>query len=234
MCSWIWGVIAQIGAGLEGDNVLDAEGCVVCPGFVDIHVHLREPGFESKETIATGSRAAARGGYTSVVVMPNTSPPIDNGGMVELHNRRARETACIKVWPAAAATKGRAGAEMTEMAALKATGAVAVTDDGSDIASSWVMRRVLEYAHMVGFTYLAHAEDASLMDGGAMNEGFHSTRLGLPGMPKAMEEIAIDRVIRLAELAGAKVHICHVSTAEGVVYCALAPRPRPQGPCRDV
>ncbi|HQE84193.1 MAG TPA: amidohydrolase family protein, partial [Candidatus Hydrogenedentes bacterium] len=110
--------IARIGKDLSGDELFDASGCVVCPGLVDIHVHFREPGFESKETIASGSRAAAHGGFTSVVTMPNTQPPIDNGGMVEFVNRRARETACIKIWPAAAATKGRAGAEMTEMAEL--------------------------------------------------------------------------------------------------------------------
>lgn len=208
--------VAGIGRELSGDAEIDASGCVVCPGLVDIHVHFREPGFESKETIATGSRAAARGGFTSVVTMPNTAPPIDNGGMVEQHNRSARETACIKVWPAAAATKGRAGAEMTEMADLKAAGAAAVTDDGNDIQSSWVLRRVLEYANMVGLTYLTHAEDHSLMEGGAMNEGYNATRLGLPGLPRAMEEIAIDRATRLAELAGARIHICHVSTAGGV------------------
>jgi len=210
------GQVVAIGKNLRGDESFDVAGCIVCPGFVDLHVHFREPGFESKETIATGSRAAARGGFTSVVTMPNTNPPIDNGGMVELQNRRSRETACIKVWPAAAATKGRAGLEMTEMADLKDAGAVAITDDGNDIASSWVMRRVLEYANMVDLVYLAHCEDASLMEGGAMNEGYTSTRLGLPGLPREMEEIAIDRVIRLGRLAGAHVHICHVSTVEGV------------------
>lgn len=217
------GRIAAVGQGLEGGGgaVIDADGLIVCPGLVDIHVHFREPGFESKETIATGSQAAAKGGFTTVVTMPNTNPPIDNGGMVELHNRRARETACMKVLPAACATKGRSGSEMTEMADLKATGAVAVTDDGSDIPSSWVLRRVLEYADMVGLTYLTHAEDHTLMEDGAMNEGFNATRLGLPGMPKAMEEIAIDRAVRLAELAGhdahgARIHICHISTEGGV------------------
>ena len=208
--------IARIGHRLNGGDVIDAKGCVVCPGLVDIHVHFREPGYESKETIASGSRAAAHGGFTSVVPMPNTNPPIDNAGMVEFVIRRARETACIKIWPSACATKERAGKEMTEMAELRDVGAVAVTDDGSDIASSWVARHVLEYAAMCGLTYLAHCEDASLVEGGVMNEGFISTKLGLPGMPKAMEEIMIDRNLRLAALTGAKIHIQHVTSAEGI------------------
>ena len=208
--------VSKIGKGLKGDETIDAAGCVVCPGLVDIHVHFREPGFESKETIATGSRAAAHGGFTSVVTMANTRPTIDNAGMVEFVHRRARETACIKIWPAACATKGMEGVEMTEMAELKAVGAVAVTDDGKDIQNSWVMRRVLEYANMCGLVYMAHCEDATLMDGGAMNEGYNSTRLGIPACPKAMEEIMIDRNIRLAELTGAKIHIQHVTSAEGV------------------
>ncbi|MGI6459189.1 MAG: dihydroorotase [Candidatus Hydrogenedentales bacterium] len=208
--------IARIDTDLRGSEAIDATGCIVCPGLVDIHVHFREPGFESKETIATGSLAAARGGFTSVVTMPNTEPPIDNGGMVEFINRRARETACIKIWPAAAATKDRAGAEMTEMAELKAVGAVAVTDDGNDIPSSWVLRRCLEYADMCGLTYLGHCEDTSLIQNGAMNAGLNSTKLGLAGMPKAMEEIAVTRLVRLAEMTGAKVHVCHVSSAGSV------------------
>jgi dihydroorotase len=208
--------VTKIGKGLKGDETIDASGCVVCPGLVDIHVHFREPGFESKETIASGSRAAAHGGFTSVVTMANTRPTIDNAGMIEFVNRRARETACIKIWPAACATKGMEGVEMTEMAELKSVGAVAVTDDGKDIQSSWVMRRVLEYANMCGFVYMAHCEDATLMDDGAMNEGYNSTRLGIPACPKAMEEIMIDRNIRLAELTGARIHIQHVTSAEGV------------------
>jgi len=208
--------VKQIGKDQSADELLDAAGCVVCPGLVDIHVHFREPGYEFKETIKTGSRAAAHGGFTSVVTMPNTNPPIDNAGMVEFTLRRAREVACIKIHPAACATKGREGRQMTEMAELKAVGAVAVTDDGADIESSWVMRRVLEYANMCRLTYLAHCEDASLADGGVMNEGFNSTKLGLPGLPKAMEEIMIDRNIRLAALTGAKIHIQHVTTAGGI------------------
>lgn len=210
------GRVAEIGEGLEGVETVDAAGCICAPGFVDLHVHFREPGNESKETIATGSRAAARGGYTSVVTMPNTNPPIDDAGTLDFVIRRAQETACIRVWPTACATKERAGKEMTEMAELKAVGAVAVTDDGSDIASSWVMRRVLEYADMCGLTFLAHCEDSSLVSDGVMNEGFNSTCLGMPGMPRAMEEIMVERNIRLAAMTGAKIHIQHVTTADCV------------------
>ena len=208
--------VAKIGADLSGDETIDATGCIVCPGLVDIHVHFREPGFESKETIASGSRAAAAGGFTTVVTMANTDPRIDNAGMVEFVNRRARETACIRIRPAATATKGMLGQEITEMGELKAVGAVAVTDDGQDIPSSGVMRRVLEYARMVDLPYMAHCEDHSLMQGGAMNEGYNATRLGVPGLPKAMEEIMIERNARLAELTGAQIHIQHITTAGGV------------------
>lgn len=208
--------ITRIGENLRGKDNIDAAGCIVAPGFVDLHVHFREPGFESKETIATGSCAAANGGFTSVVTMPNTNPAIDEAGTLELVIRRAKESACVRVWPSACATKERAGKEMTEMAELKATGAVAVTDDGSDIPSSWVMRRVLEYADMCGLTFLAHCEDGSLVSDGVMNEGFNSTCLGMPGMPRAMEEIMVERNIRLAAMAGAKIHIQHVTTAGSV------------------
>jgi len=208
--------IARIGENLRGNDNVDASGCIVAPGLVDLHVHFREPGFESKETIATGSCAAAHGGFTSVVTMPNTNPAIDDAGTLELVIRRAKESACVRVWPSACATKERAGKEMTEMAELKATGAVAVTDDGSDIPSSWVMRRVLEYADMCGLTFLAHCEDGSLVSDGVMNEGFNSTCLGMPGMPRAMEEIMVERNIRLAAMAGAKIHIQHVTTAGSV------------------
>lgn len=210
------GGIVKIGRGLKGDDVLDATGCVVCPGFVDIHCHFREPGAESKETIASGSQAAARGGVTTVVTMANTNPAIDNAGLVELVIRRAREEACIRVLPAACATKGLGGSEITEMADLKNAGAVAVTDDGRDVSSSALMRHALEYANMVGIPFLSHCEDELLAEGGAMNEGYTATLMGIPGIPKAAEEIRIDRNIRLAELAGAHIHIQHVSTAAGV------------------
>ncbi len=210
------GKVVTIAKDLSGDKTIDATGLTVCPGLVDIHVHFREPGFEAKETIESGSRAAARGGFTSVVTMANTNPTIDNAGMVEFANRRARETACIKVLPSACATKGMKGEELTEMAELKSVGAVAVTDDGVDIPSSAIMRRVFEYADMCGLVYMAHCEDHSLAKGGAMNEGYNSTRLGIPGIPKAVEEIMIERNARLAELTGAALHVQHITTADGV------------------
>lgn len=210
------GKIREIGRSLRADETLDLTGLVVCPGLVDIQVHFREPGFESKETIATGSRAAAAGGVTSVVMMPNTNPPIDNSGILELVSRRAAATACVQVYSTACATKGRKGEEITEMADLKTAGAVAVTDDGSDIPSSAVMRRVLEYASMVGLPYLAHCQDEALCEGGAMNEGYTATRLGIPGIPREAEDIRVDRNIRLAMLAGAHIHIQHISTAGAV------------------
>lgn len=214
------GAIAAIGGNLssaaDAAERIDAAGLVVCPGLVDIHVHFREPGFESKETIESGSRAAARGGFTTVVTMANTEPRIDNAGMVEFVTRRARESAVIHIRPAACATKGMLGKELTEMAELREAGAVAVTDDGLDIADSGVMRRVLAYARMVGLPYFAHCEDEALAHGGAMNEGYTATSLGIPGIPKCAEEIRIDRNIRLAELTGAHIHIQHVTTAEGV------------------
>lgn len=208
--------ILEIGNDLTGDKTIDATGCVVAPGLVDIHCHFREPGYESKETIASGSRAAAKGGFTTVVTMGNTNPPIDNAGLVELIIKRAREEACIRVRPAACATKAMKSEEITEMADLKEAGAIAVTDDGKDIASSRVMRYALEYANMVGVPFLSHCEDDQLAEGGVMNEGYMATLMGLPGIPKTAEEVRIDRNIRLAELAGAHIHIQHVSTAAGV------------------
>ena len=209
--------ITKIGKDLSGDETIDATDCIVCPGLVDIHVHFREPGFESKETIESGSRCAAAGGFTTVVTMANTNPTIDSAGMVEFVNRRARETAVIKIRPGACATKGMQGEEITEMAELKEVGVVAITDDGKDIQSSHVMRKVMEYAKMVDLPYMAHCEDHSLLvNGGAMNEGYNSTRLGIPGIPKAAEEIMIERNARLAELTGAHLHVQHITTADGV------------------
>lgn len=210
------GVVREIGTGLSGDETVDAEGLLVSPGFVELHAHFREPGFESKETIASGARSAAHGGYTTVVTMANTDPCIDNAGMVEFVNRRARETAAVRIRPAASATKRMAGQEITEMAELRVVGAVAVTDNGAPIERSWVMRRALEYARMVNLPFLAHCEDTTLAEAGHINEGRVATRLGLPGLPREMEEIMIERNCRLAVLTGARLHVQHVSTRGGV------------------
>ncbi len=215
-------LVLEIGNDLNGDDTIDATGCIVAPGLVDIHCHFREPGYESKETIASGSRAAAKGGFTTVVTMGNTNPPIDNAGLVELIIKRAREEACIRVRPAACATKGLKSEEITEMADLKDAGAIAVTDDGKDIASSRVMRYALEYANMVGMPFLSHCEDEQLAEGGVMNEGYMATLMGLPGIPKAAEEVRIDRNIRLAELAGAHIHIQHVSNYRSLLFIERA------------
>lgn len=216
------GLVTAIGENLAGDETIDASGLVVAPGLVDIHVHFREPGQESKEDIGSGSRAAAAGGFTTVVQMANTRPPIDDAGKVEFVLRRARETASIRVYPTATATKGMEGVEMTEMAELKRVGAVAVTDDGKDIESSLVLRRVLEYANMCGLLYMAHCEDMVLADGGSINEGFTATRLGIPAIPAAAEEIRIERNARLAEITGARIHIQHVTSKVGVEICRAA------------
>jgi len=212
------GMVAAIGSGLSAGEgpVLDATGLVVAPGLVDARAHLCEPGNESKETMATGSRAAAAGGFTTVVAMADTDPPIDNAGMVELVLRRARETAAVRVLVAACATKGMRGQELTEMAELKDAGVVYVTDNRQDIESAGVLRHVLEYANMVGLPFVSHCEDPSLSCEGHMHEGYFSTLLGIPAIPREAEEIRIDRNIRLAAMTGAHIHIQHVSTRGGV------------------
>lgn len=212
------GRIAAVEKGIDAPGVetLDAAGLVVCPGLVDARVHLCEPGHESRETLATGSAAAAAGGFTSVIALADTTPPIDNAGMVELVLRRARETACIKVHTAACATKGMKGEELTEMAELREAGVVYVTENRQDIENTGLLRRVLEYAGMVGLPYVAHCEDPQLSGEGHMHEGYQSTVLGIPAMPREAEETRIDRNIRIAEMTGAHIHIQHVSSRGGV------------------
>jgi dihydroorotase len=206
---------AAAGITREADLTLDLAGKVVAPGFGDLHVHLREPGDEDAETIASGCRAAAAGGFTRIACMPNTRPPLDNRGQIEYVLRQAA-AAQARVFPVAAATRARAGRELTEMRELQAAGAVAVSDDGSPIEDSRMMRRVLEYAHTWNLPVITHAEDRALAAGGVMNEGYWSTVLGLPGAPAAAEGIAVARDIRLAAWTGARLHIAHVSTAEAV------------------
>lgn len=203
------------------DQVIEASGLWVLPGLIDMHVHFREPGDEYKETVASGARAAAAGGFTGVVTMPNTSPATDNAREVAMVIERAKAAGASRVWPAAAMTKGRKGEELTEYEDLRAAGAVAVTDDGSWLSNPKVLRRVLDYAAVAGLLPLSHAEDHELSKGGAIHEGRVSTRLGLPGIPAQAEVNAVLRDINMVELTGRPLHFCHLS-AKGAVEAVRA------------
>ncbi|HMP82301.1 MAG TPA: dihydroorotase [Verrucomicrobiota bacterium] len=194
----------------------DATGRVVCPGLIDLHVHLREPGQTSKETIATGTAAAARGGFTSIVCMPNTSPAIDNAGTVALIHERAAKQGLVNVFVAGAITKGIAGEELAPIGSLKRAGVVAITDDGHCVQNNELMRRAMEYAKMFDLPLMDHCQDYSLVTSGVMHEGYWSTSLGLQGWPAAGEEMIVARNILLAELTGAHVHCQHLSAAGSV------------------
>ena len=193
-----------------------ADGWILAPGLQDMHVHFREPGGEDAETIASGARAAARGGFSRVLTMPNTSPPIDDRSAVELVLQRGREGCGTIVVPASAITKGLAGKELTEMFEVREAGALAVTDDGLPVDSPEVMRRAMEYARMADLLVISHCEDRSLKGMGVMNEGYWSSVLGLRGIPAASETVAIARDLDLCRLTGARLHIAHVSTSRGV------------------
>jgi len=202
---------------------LDARGRVVCPGLVDIHVHFREPGQTHKETILTGSHAAAAGGFTTVVCMPNTSPPADNAGTVELINNAARKAA-VHVYPTGCISVGMKGEQLAPHGSLKKAGVVAITDDGLCIASNELMRRAVEYAKMFDLTVLDHCQDESLTKGAVMNEGIVSTRLGLRGWPHAAEDIIVARNIILSTYSGAHIHMQHISSALSVELMRRAKR----------
>jgi dihydroorotase len=201
---------------IPGTQVIDAAGCFVAPGFVDMHCHLRQPGEEDKETVATGTQAAARGGFTLVCAMPNTTPPPDSAaGIYQLQQLAARE-GVVRVLPVGTITKGRAGQELTEMAELQAAGAVAFSDDGAPVESSRLMRHALLYSTLTGLPILSHCEDRLLSQDADMHEGPISTMLGLRGYPAAAETHMVGREIALAELTGGHLHVCHVSTAGAV------------------
>jgi dihydroorotase len=201
---------------LQANLTLDAGGKIVCPGLIDMHVHLREPGREEDETIATGTASALAGGITSVACMPNTEPALDSQAAAEFVYLQAARAANANVFPVGAITKGRQGEELAEIGGLVEGGAVAFTDDGSPVVSAEIMRRALEYCRMFDKAILSHAEDLELTRGGVMNEGFESMRLGLRGMPAAAEEVMVHRDIAMAELTGGRLHILHVSTAGSV------------------
>ena len=216
------GKIVEVRPGGKGKEknkvtqVIDAREKVVVPGLIDMHVHLREPGHEYKETIMTGCQAAASGGFTSIACMPNTNPVNDNQSVTDYILERARREGCVNVFPIAAITKGLKGESLAEMGELKNAGAVAVSDDGKSVKNSELMRRGMEYARNFNLLVICHCDDLDLVAGGVMNEGFTSTRLGLKRIPNAAEEVIVARDILLAELAGCRVHIAHVST-EGSV-----------------
>jgi dihydroorotase len=205
--------IRQVGRGLEaaGAETLDAKGWIVAPGFIDLHCHLREPGDESSETIESGTRAAAAGGFTAVCPMPNTRPVNDNAAVTRAILERAAAVAPARVWPVGAASAGSRGEALAEIAAMKQAGIVAVSDDGRPIATARLLRQVMEYCQSLGLPVIDHCEDSTLSAGAVMREGPRATRLGLAGMPAAAEALAVERDIRIAEMTGARLHIAHLS-----------------------
>lgn len=217
------GVIAGLGEDAPASirtnrdaEIVDVSGRVVCPGLVDIHVHLREPGQEEKETIETGTRAAARGGFTAVACMPNTDPPLDERARIEFVLKRAAESGHARVLPIAAVTRGQRGEALTEMDDLVAAGAVAFSDDGKPVRNADIMRRALELSRDLGVPVIEHAEDMELRGLGVMHEGWVSTRVGLRGIPDLAESVIVARDVLLAEATGGRLHVAHVSAARSV------------------
>ncbi len=218
------GVVAELGTSIEADGaeVIDAKGLVVCPGLVDMHVHLREPGREDEETIESGARAAIRGGFTSVAAMPNTEPPIEGEEGVKFVLSKAREAGLARVFPVAAISKGRKGETLSEIGSAVRAGAVGISDDGYPVAGSGLMRRALEYVKMFDRPVMTHCEDPGLSTRGVMNEGKTSTMLGLRGIPGASEDVGVIRDIILTQLTASRLHVCHVSTGAGLEFVGRA------------
>src|SRR5436853_2106955 len=220
------GRVAGVGPNLASPQaeVFDATGMIVAPGFIDMHVHLREPGFEHAETIESGSRAAAAGGFTSVCCMPNTKPVNDNATVTSYIVERARKLAVTNVFPVGAITRGSAGEELAALGAMKAAGAVAISDDGMRVMNSRVMRRAMELARSYDLPIIQHCEDLNLSGGGDMHEGANSVRWGLRGIPAASEDVMVARDLVLAQLTGARYHVAHISTRNAIGLVEYARR----------
>ena len=218
------GRIAGVAPGLSaaGAETFDAGGMIVAPGFIDMHVHLREPGIEHAETIETGSRAAAAGGFTSICAMPNTVPVNDNATVTSYIVERARKTAVVNVFPIGAITRNSGGEELAAIGSMKAAGIVAISDDGRPVMNARVMRRAMEFARSFHLPVIDHCEDLNLSAGGDMHEGMESVRLGLRGIPSASEDVMVARDIVLAEVTGARYHVAHISTRNAVAMVAYA------------
>jgi dihydroorotase len=218
------GVIREIASDIDttGAEVFNASGLIVAPGFIDMHVHLREPGFEYSETIETGSHAAAAGGFTSICCMPNTQPVNDSPTVTHYILERARQKAPVNVYPIGAITKGSAGEELASIASMQKAGIVAISDDGRPVMNARVMRRAMEFATSLNLPVIQHCEDLNLSAGGVMHEGLQSTRLGLRGIPRASEDVMVARDILLAELTGVRYHVAHISSKNSVDMVAFA------------
>lgn len=218
------GTVKEIVKGIKAkaDRVIDAKGCYVMPGFIDLHVHLRDPGFEKKETIETGCQAAAHGGYTTILAMPNTKPVVDNADIVNYVHNKAQNVGVVNVLQVGAVTKGQQGKELSDIEGMVAAGIPAISEDGKSVMNSQLYREAMAKAAKYGIAVLAHCEDINLVDGGVMNEDAHAKELGLKGITNSVEDVIVARDIMLSRDTGAKLHLCHCSTKDSVKMVQLA------------